>query len=60
MFNINAGMKKSLGNTVVKDIKGTPLFRPRLLKLKINNGNLLRIKKLILTKLPLLIRIYRL
>ena len=51
-------MRESLGNIVVKDIKGLLPLRPRLLKLKINNGNLLRIKKLTLTQLLLLIYIY--
>ena len=37
-------MGKSLGNIVVKDIKGTSPLRPRLLKPKVNNGNLLKIK----------------
>jgi hypothetical protein len=37
------------GNIVVKDIKGTPLFRPRLLKsLKACNRNYLKIGKLTL------------
>ena len=58
MFSIGAGIKQSLGNVIVKDIKGTLLLRLRLLKLKVNNGNLLRIGKLTLTQLPLLIRIY--
>ena len=47
-FNISARMKESLGDIVVKDIKGLLLLRLRLLKLKVSNGNLLRIKKLIL------------
>jgi len=51
-------MRESLGNIVVKDIKGTPLFRSRLLKLKISNRNLLKIKKLTLTQLLFLIYIY--
>ena len=41
-------MRKSLGDIVVKDIKGMLLFRPRLLKFKVNNRNLLKIGKLIL------------
>ena len=41
-------MRESLGDIVVKDIKGLLLLRPKLLKLKINNRNLLRIKKFIL------------
>src|ERR1700723_4159298 len=56
LFSIGAG--ESLGNVVVKNIKGLLLLRPRLLKLKVSNGNLLRIEKLTLTQLPLLVRIY--
>ena len=41
LFSINA--RESLGNVVVKDIKGLSLLRPRLLKLKVSNRNLLRI-----------------
>ena len=41
-------MKESLGDIVVKDIKKLLLLRPRLLKLKVSNRNLLRIEKLIL------------
>ena len=37
-----------VSNVVVKDIKGLLPLRPRLLKLKVNNGNLLRIEKLTL------------
>ena len=58
LFSIGAG--ESLGNVVVKDIKGTLLLRPRLLKLKVSNGNLLRIEKLTLTQLPLLVCMYQL
>ena len=58
LFSIYVGIKKSLGDIVVKDIKRTLLLRPRLLKLKVSNGNLLRIEKLTLTQLPLLVRIY--
>src|ERR1700728_3219405 len=53
LFSIGAG--ESLGNVVVKDIKGSLLLRPRLLKLKVSNRNLLRIEKLTLTQLPLLV-----
>ena len=53
LFSISA--RKSLGNIVVKDIKGLSLLRPRLLKLKVSNRNLLRIEKLTLTQLPLLV-----
>ena len=45
LFSICARIKESLGNKVVKDIKETSLLRPRLLKLKVSNGNLLRIEK---------------
>src|ERR1700722_19283046 len=55
LFNICARIKESLGNIVVKNIKGTSLLRPRLLKLKVSNKNLLRIEKLTLTQLPLLV-----
>ena len=58
LFSICARIRESLGNVVVKNIKGTSLLRPRLLKLKVSNRNLSRIEKLILTQLPLLIRIY--
>ena len=56
LFSI--GARESLGNVVVKDIKGSSPLRPRLLKLKVSNGNLLRIEKLTLTQLPLLIRMH--
>jgi hypothetical protein len=56
-FSIYAGIRESPGNVVVKDIKGTSPLRPRLLKLKVSNKNLLRIKKLTLTLL-LLVRMY--
>ena len=56
LFSI--GAKESLGNIVVKDIKGSSLLRPRLLKLKVSNGNLLRIEKLTLMQLPLLVRMH--
>ena len=49
LFSIYARIRESLGNIVVKDIKRTSLLRPRLLKLKVNNGNLLKIEKLTLT-----------
>ena len=48
LFSICAKIKESLGNVVVKNIKGTSPLRPRLLKLKVSNGNLLRIEKLTL------------
>src|SRR6202041_1066400 len=53
LFSI--GAKESLGNVVVKDIKGLSPLRPRLLKLKVSNRNLLKIEKLTLTQLPLLV-----
>ena len=42
MFSISVRIRESLGDIVVKDIKGLLLLRPRLLKLKVNNGNLLK------------------
>ena len=48
LFSIYARIKESLGDIVVKDIKGTSLLKPRLLKLKVSNRNLLRIEKLTL------------
>ena len=48
LFSISTKIKESLGNIIVKDIKGLLLLKPRLLKLKVSNGNLLRIEKLIL------------
>ena len=49
-FSISTGMRESLGDIVVKDIKGLSLLRPRLLKsLKARNRNYLRIKELTLT-----------
>ena len=33
LFNISTGIREYLGNIVVKDIKGIPPLRPRLLKL---------------------------
>jgi len=58
LFSIYARMRESPGDVVVKDIKGTSPLRPRLLKLKVSNRNLLRIGKLTLTYLPLLVRIH--
>ena len=58
LFSISTKIRESLGNIVVKDIKKLLLLKPRLLKLKVSNRNLLRIEKLILTQLPLLIYIY--
>jgi len=48
LFSIYTRIRESPGDIVVKDIKGTLLLRPRLLKLKVSNGNLLRIEKLTL------------
>jgi len=56
LFSIYTRIRESLGDRVVKDIKGTSPLRPRLLKLKVSNRNLLRIEKLTLTQLPLLVR----
>ena len=33
LFSISTKIREYLGNIVAKDIKGTPLFRPMLLKL---------------------------
>ena len=32
LFSISTRIKECLNNIIVKDIKGTPLLRPRLLK----------------------------
>ena len=48
LFSVCAGIRESPGDVVVKDIKETSPLRPRLLKLKVSNGNLLRIEKLTL------------
>ena len=56
LFSI--GARKSLDDIVVKNIKKILPLRPRLLKLKVSNRNLLRIEKLTLTQLPLLVCIY--
>src|ERR1700733_9687599 len=58
LFNICARIRESLGDIVVKNIKGILLLRPRLLKLKVSNRNLLKIEKLTLTQLPLLVRMH--
>ena len=47
-FSISVEIKESLGNIVVKDIKELLLLKPRLLKLKVSNRNLLKIENLIL------------
>ncbi len=47
LLRISAGVRESLGDIVVKDIKGMPLFRPRLLKsLKACNGKLPKNRKI--------------
>ena len=38
-------MREHLGNIIVKNIKGILLLRPRLLKPKVSNKSLLKIKK---------------
>ena len=48
LFSISTKIRESLGDIIVKDIKKSLLFRPRLLKLKVSNRNLLRIEKLTL------------
>ena len=48
LFSISIKIKECLGNIIVKDIKGILPLRPRLLKLKVSNKNLLKIKKLTL------------
>ena len=58
LFSICARIRESLGDIVVKNIKGILLLRPRLLKLKVSNRNLLKIEKLTLTQLLLLVRMY--
>ena len=46
LFRISARVRESLGDIVVKDIKGIPLLRPRLLKsLKAYNGKLSKNRK---------------
>ena len=47
-FSINIRIRESLGDIVVKNIKGLLLLKPRLLKLKVYNKNYLRIKRLTL------------
>ena len=44
-LNISTKIKEHLGNIIVKDIKGILLFKPKLLKLKINNKKLFKDKK---------------
>jgi len=48
LFSIYARIRESLGDVVVKDIKETSLLRPRLLKLRVGNGDLLGVEKLTL------------
>ena len=46
MFRISTGVRESLGDVVVKDIKSTPPLRPRLLKsLKACNRKLFKNRK---------------
>ena len=45
MFSIEGRIKKSLGDIVVKDIKGILLLRFKLLKLKVSNRKLFKDKK---------------
>ena len=46
MFSISARIRERLGDVIVKDIKGTPLLRPRLLEsLKLVIENYLRDRK---------------
>jgi len=46
LFSIGAGIRKSLGDIVVKDVKSTSLFRPKLLeKLKVSNKRLSKDRK---------------
>ena len=45
MFNISTGIKECLNNIVVKNIKGMPPFRPRLLKLQVSNRKLFKDRK---------------
>ena len=58
LFSIYTRIRESSGNIVVKNIKEMLLLRPRLLKLKVSNRNLLRIEKLTLMQLPLLVCMY--
>ena len=44
-FSISTGMRECLSNIVVKNIKGTPLFRPKLLKLQVSNRKLFKDRK---------------
>jgi hypothetical protein len=60
LFSISTRMRERLGDVIVKDVEGTSLLRPRLLKPKVSNESLLRIEKLTSTQLPLLVRMQRL
>jgi len=44
LFSIYTKIRESPGDIIVKDIKRTSLLKPRLLKLKVSNRNLLRIE----------------
>ena len=60
MFSISTRIRERPGDIIVKDVKGTLLLGPRLLKPKVSNRSLLRIEKLTLTQLPLLVYMQRL
>ena len=45
LFSISAEIRECLGNIVVKNIKSTPLLRPRLLKLQVSNRKLFKDRK---------------
>ena len=44
-FSISTGMREYLSNIVVKNIKGMPLLRFRLLKLQVSNRKLFKDRK---------------
>ena len=44
-FSISTGMRECLNNIVVKNIKGMPLFRPRLIKFQVSNKKLFKDRK---------------
>ena len=46
LFSISTGIREYLSNIIVKDIKGILLFRPRLLKLQVNNRKLSKDRKI--------------
>ena len=45
LFNISTGIRECLGNIIVKNIKGTPPLRPRLLKFQVSNRKLFKNRK---------------